>query len=95
MSRLGSTYHGAGSNATTDQHRLLLAAFMTPGWCWQDENQYLCIPLETIMSYPRELQEILGYSISRPFAGYVEMMHPIDFLKADGDYTKYVPSDLL
>ena len=78
-----------------DQNRLLLAAFMTPGWCRQDENQYFCIPLKTIKSYPRELQEILGYSISRPYAGFVEMMHPIDFLEAGGDYTRYVPGDLI
>ncbi|PKY03899.1 PhyH-domain-containing protein [Aspergillus campestris IBT 28561] len=92
---LGSTYHGAGHNSTTDQYRLLLAGFMTPGWCRQDENQYLAIPLETIQSYPEEVQQLLGYRISRPYGGFVEQMEPIDFLKANGDYTKWVPGDLI
>ncbi|KAF9887191.1 hypothetical protein FE257_010445 [Aspergillus nanangensis] len=92
---LGSTYHGAGNNATTDQYRLLLAGFMTPGWCRQDENQYLAIPLDTIKSYPEEVQKLLGYQISRPYGGFVEQIEPIDFLKAEGDYTKWVPGDLI
>ncbi|KAJ4167419.1 hypothetical protein NW754_011234 [Fusarium falciforme] len=92
---LGSTYHGAGQNSTTDEHRLLLAAFMTPGWCRQDENQYLAIPRQVIESYPEDVARVLGYYVSRPYGGFVEQMDPIDWLKTKGDYTKFIPGDLI
>ncbi|KAL4902159.1 hypothetical protein BDW74DRAFT_158707 [Aspergillus multicolor] len=58
---LGSTYHGAGFNSTENEYRLLLAAFMTPGWCRQDENQYLAYPKEVVDGYPANVGQLLGY----------------------------------
>lgn len=68
---------------------------MTPGWCRQDENQYLAIPRDVVMSYPTDVQRLLGYYVSRPYGGFVEQMEPLDFLKANGDWSKYIPGDLI
>ncbi|KAI9729401.1 MAG: hypothetical protein M1834_006925 [Cirrosporium novae-zelandiae] len=92
---LGSTYHGAGQNTTTNEFRLLMAAFMTPGWCRQDENQFLAIPWETVKTYPVEVQKLLGYYVSRPYGGLVELTEPLDFLAANGDVTKIQFQDLI
>lgn len=93
--RLGSTYHGAGQNTTSDEYRLLFAGFMTPGWCRQDENQYLAYSFEDIKDYPEDVQKLLGYYVSRPYGGFVEQMEPLEFLKCNGDWTKWKPGDLL
>ncbi|OQE14959.1 hypothetical protein PENSTE_c031G02470 [Penicillium steckii] len=92
---LGSTYHGAGQNTTSDEYRLLFAGFMTPGWCRQDENQYLAYSFEDIEDYPEDIQKLLGYYVSRPYGGFVEQMEPLEFLKCKGDWTKWQPGDLV
>lgn len=68
---------------------------MTPGYLRQDENQYLAIPVDVIESYPEDVQKLLGYAVSRPWGGFVEQMEPMDFLKTKGDWSKFIPGDLL
>ncbi|KAE8327940.1 hypothetical protein BDV39DRAFT_192346 [Aspergillus sergii] len=91
---LGSTYHGRASN-TTDQASVLLSAIATPGYLRQEENQYLAVPWEVAEQYPTTVQRFLGYSVSRPYGGAVEHMEPLDYLKVKGDWSKYVPVDLI
>ncbi|KAH6972864.1 hypothetical protein BKA56DRAFT_645963 [Ilyonectria sp. MPI-CAGE-AT-0026] len=91
---LGSTYCGQTAN-TTNETSVLLSASMTPGWCRQEENQYLAIPLEVAQTFPTEIQRLLGYYVSRPYGGAVEHMEPLDFLAAKGDWSKYIPVDLV
>jgi ectoine hydroxylase-related dioxygenase (phytanoyl-CoA dioxygenase family) len=45
---LGGVYHGAGSNTTADEERLVYAAFATRGYLRQEENQYLANDLDKI-----------------------------------------------
>ncbi|OJI99579.1 hypothetical protein ASPVEDRAFT_81186 [Aspergillus versicolor CBS 583.65] len=91
---LGSTYYGRASN-TTDQASVLLSAIATPGYLRQEENQYLAVPWEVAEKYPTAVQRFLGYYVSRPYGGAVEHMEPLDFLKVKGDWSKYVPVDLI
>ncbi|KAM0083851.1 hypothetical protein ACKRZS_003918 [Fusarium odoratissimum] len=91
---LGSVFYGQKPN-TTNEASLLLSAFTTPGWCRQEENQYLAVPYEIIKTLPKDIQRFLGYYVSLPYGGAVEHMEPLDFLAADGDWTKYVPVDLV
>jgi hypothetical protein len=51
--------------------------------------------LEASQDYPEAVQRFLGYYVSRPYGGAVEHMEPLDFLKAKGDWSKYVPVDLV
>lgn len=74
---------------------MLLSAFTTPGWCRQEENQYLAIPYEIVETLPKDIQRFLGYYVSLPYGGAVEHMEPLDFLAAKGDWTKYIPVDLV
>jgi len=74
---LGGTYHGAGANTTTDQERLVHAAFATRGYLRQEENQYLANNLEKIKALPVSLQEFAGFGVSKPFMGWVAMENPI------------------
>ncbi|KAM6529299.1 hypothetical protein FALCPG4_007440 [Fusarium falciforme] len=91
---LGSVYYGQAPNRT-DKTSVLLSAFSTPGYRRQEENQYLAVPWEVAEKYPTEVQRFLGYSVSRPYGGAVEHMEPLDFLKVKGDWTKYIPVDLI
>ncbi|WAO91386.1 Hypothetical protein NCS54_00885300 [Fusarium falciforme] len=91
---LGSVYYGQAPNRT-DKTNVLLSAFSTPGYRRQEENQYLAVPWEVAEKYPTEVQRFLGYSVSRPYGGAVEHMEPLDFLKVKGDWTKYIPVDLI
>lgn len=91
---LGSVFYGQKPN-TTNEASLLLSAFTTPGWCRQEENQYLAVPYEIIKTLPKDIQRFLGYYVSLPYGGAVEHMEPLDFLAAEGDWTKYIPVDLV
>ncbi|KAE9964244.1 hypothetical protein BLS_008519 [Venturia inaequalis] len=76
---LGGTYHGAGANTTTDQERLVYAAFATRGYLRQEENQYLANDLEKIKKLPVDLQLFAGFDVSKPYMGWVgDMEDPIE-----------------
>lgn len=76
---LGGTYHGAGANTTTDQERLVYAAFATRGYLRQEENQYLSNDLEKIKELPVSLQQSAGFGVSKPYMGWVgNMEDPIE-----------------
>ncbi|KAL2823634.1 hypothetical protein BJY01DRAFT_263302 [Aspergillus pseudoustus] len=93
---LGSTYFGRAANTTTDETSILLGATVTPGYLRQEENQYLAVPWEGVAErYPTAVQRFLGYYVSRPYGGAVEHMEPLDFLKVKGDWSKYIPVDLI
>lgn len=72
----GSVYHGGGANQSTHDRRLAIALSFTQGYHRQEENQYLVVPRDTVRMYPKRVQELLGYQMSPPFCGWVEMNEP-------------------
>ena len=70
-------YHGASANTTQDEERLIYSTFSTRGYLRQEENQYLACDREKVLELPVELQRFMGYTLSRPFMGWVEMDDPI------------------
>ena len=80
---LASCFHGGGANTTTDQYRLVFGTFMTRGYLRQEENQFLAVPVEVAKDYDRSTQKIMGYSLSDPACGTVELMDPIYQLYPD------------
>jgi ectoine hydroxylase-related dioxygenase (phytanoyl-CoA dioxygenase family) len=82
---LGGVYHGAGSNTTTDEERLVYAAFATRGYLRQEENQYLANDLDKIRKLPLDLQRFAGFGSSKPYMGWVgdDMEEPIKLLNPD------------
>ncbi|CAI6089195.1 unnamed protein product [Clonostachys chloroleuca] len=78
---LSSCYHGGSANKTVDQERLMYSCFYTKGFLRQEENQYLSTPFEAIKKkYDQPTLELLGYNLSPPLMGWVEMKHPLEFL---------------
>jgi ectoine hydroxylase-related dioxygenase (phytanoyl-CoA dioxygenase family) len=73
---LGSTYHGGGQNCTENDLRTAVIISLARGYLRQEENQYLVVPLETVRRYPPRIQQLLGYALSPPFCGWIEMCDP-------------------
>ena len=83
---LGSLYHGGGANRTTDQFRTGFGMALDAGNIRQEENQYLALPREVVMTYPEQIQRLLGWSVNASnYMGWVEidgrMADPIDLLR--------------
>ncbi|KAM5349529.1 hypothetical protein ACJ41O_006034 [Fusarium nematophilum] len=81
---IGSVWHGAGAN-TTDAKRNIFSCHMVRGCYRADENQYLAIPYNVIKDYDPEVQALLGYSVSHPNCGHVDMKDPITLLGSEED----------
>lgn len=79
---LNSCYHGGSANMTTDQERRLYALVMTKGWLRQEENQFIAVPRETVLQYPEYVQRKLGYEMSHPYMGWVELVDPLTYIKS-------------
>ncbi len=78
-----STWHGGGPNTTEDVERYGISVQYVAGWCRQQQNMMLGTPREIVASYPRRLQELIGYSIYRNVMGHVNRQHPLTLLGED------------
>lgn len=77
-----SCYHGGSANTTADEERLLYSFFMTKGYLRQEENQYLASKWEDVKDmYDDEMLKRIGYTLSAPFLGWVDLKHPLDALR--------------
>ncbi|GLY85222.1 phytanoyl-CoA dioxygenase family protein [Actinoallomurus iriomotensis] len=88
---LGSTYHGAGVNAS-DGPRTGLSYAYDLGNLRQEENQYLSVPLEVVRGYPEDIQRLLGYEACPPMCGLHELNDPMLLLR-DGSPGPAATSD--
>ncbi len=79
----GSTWHGGGPNTTPDVNRYGLSMQFVAGWCRQQQNLLLGTEREVAASYPRRLQELIGYSMYRNVMGHVNRQHPVTLLGED------------
>ncbi len=78
-----SLWHGGGANTTEDVQRYGLSIQYVAGWCRQQQNLMLGTPREIVASYPRKLQELIGYSMYRNVMGHVNREHPLTLLGTD------------
>ncbi len=76
----GSTWHGAGANSTADERRFGLSIQYVAGWCRQQQNLMLGADLDQVATYPRRLQELLGFSLYRNVMGHVNRESPAKLL---------------
>jgi len=79
----GSLWHGGGRNASQTSERYGLSIQYVSGWCRQQQNLMLGTPRETVASYPRRLQELIGYSMYRNVMGHIEREHPLTLIGVD------------
>ena len=82
---IGSIWHGAGANQLKNERRNIYSCHMTRGSYRADENQYVGLSADVLRSYEPEVQALLGYSISEPFCGHVDMKDPITLLGSKED----------
>ncbi|RAH71416.1 phytanoyl-CoA dioxygenase family protein [Aspergillus aculeatinus CBS 121060] len=82
---LASCFHGGSANTTVDQERLVYSCFMTKGFLRQEENQYLANSLESVKRYSVDMQKMIGYSLSSPFGGWVDLKDPRVLLLDPGE----------
>ncbi len=69
---VGSLYHGGGANRTASEWRVGMFQGYCLGWLRQEQNFYLTVPPERAREMPEELARLLGYSLHRPFLGWVQ-----------------------
>jgi ectoine hydroxylase-related dioxygenase (phytanoyl-CoA dioxygenase family) len=78
----GALWHGGGAN-TTDDRRVGIVVNHCAGFLRQEENQLLAVPRELTATYPRRLQQMLGYGVYRGLMGHVDQQDPGVFLDPD------------
>ena len=78
-----SLWHGGGPNSTSEVERYGLSIQYVAGWCRQQQNLMLGTPQDVVASYPRRLQELIGYSMYKNVMGHVNREHPLTLLGAD------------
>ena len=65
----GSVFHGGGENRS-DADRVGINITYSLGWLRQEENQYLSCPPHIAKDFPKELQDLLGYTLGSYALGY-------------------------
>ncbi|KAL6240650.1 hypothetical protein RBB50_012477 [Rhinocladiella similis] len=84
---LASAYHGGSANTTTKEERLIYSAFMTKGYLRQEENQYLANGWDVVRDkYDDKALELIGYGLSPPFLGWIDAMHPLQYLRGTAEF---------
>jgi len=78
----GSLWHGGGTNSS-DGRRVGIVVNHCAGFLRQEENQLLAVPRELAATFPRRLQEMLGYGVYRGLMGHVDQQDPGVLLDAD------------
>jgi ectoine hydroxylase-related dioxygenase (phytanoyl-CoA dioxygenase family) len=81
---VGSVWHGGGANLT-DTRRVGIAMNYCSGFIRQQENQQLGIPPHMVTTFPRRLQELVGYSVYNGLIGHIDKQHPAAYVLKDDD----------
>ncbi|KAI9733254.1 MAG: hypothetical protein M1834_003338 [Cirrosporium novae-zelandiae] len=73
---LASTFHGGSTNHTASENRLLYVLFMCKGTLRSEFALHLEYPPEVARHFGKDVQARLGYKISSPNCGMVDMRDP-------------------
>ena len=78
----GSLWHGGGAN-TTDERRIGIAMNYCAGYIRQQENQQLGLAPSLVRTFPKRLQELVGYGIYNGLIGHIDKRTPADAVLGD------------
>jgi ectoine hydroxylase-related dioxygenase (phytanoyl-CoA dioxygenase family) len=78
----GSLWHGGGANAT-DERRIGIAMNYCAGYIRQQENQQLGVPPALVNTFPKRLQELVGYGIYNGLIGHIDKRTPAQAVLGD------------
>ena len=81
---VGSLWHGGGANRTR-QRRVGIAMNYCAGYIRQQENQQLGVPPALVETFPRRLQELVGYSVYNGLVGHIDKKHPANVVLAENE----------
>ncbi|MEY2475723.1 MAG: hypothetical protein QOG87_1038 [Actinomycetota bacterium] len=79
----GSLWHGGGANRT-DERRIGVAMNYCAGYIRQQENQQLGLAPSLVRTFPKRLQELVGYGIYNGLIGHIDKRTPADAVLGDG-----------
>ena len=71
----GSLLHGGGANSSSKPRLGVLIEFIQ-AWLRPQENHLLGVERDVVRKLPMKLQEMLGWTVSPPFIGFVDGRHP-------------------
>jgi ectoine hydroxylase-related dioxygenase (phytanoyl-CoA dioxygenase family) len=71
----GSLWHGGGANSS-DHRRVGVAMNYCAGWIRQQENQQLGLRPALVETFPRRLQELVGYGTYQGLIGHIDRTTP-------------------
>ncbi len=75
----GALWHGGGANRTEDR-RYGIAMNYCAGFIRQQENQQLGVPPALVRTFPKRLQQLVGYGIYNGLIGHIDKRSPLDLL---------------
>ena len=78
----GSMWHGGGANRTA-QRRVGVAMNYCAGYIRQQENQQLGVPPALVKTFPKRLQELVGYGIYNGLIGHIDKRTPAEAVLGD------------
>lgn len=73
---IGTTWHGAGANRSEKPRRSLTVQYCQP-YIRPIENQILAVDPRRLPEIKKEIVEMMGYKIHKPFIGYADGLNPI------------------
>jgi ectoine hydroxylase-related dioxygenase (phytanoyl-CoA dioxygenase family) len=79
---LGTTYHGGGSNQSSQRRYALTINYCYSGMR-QQENLMLAVSRDKAARFPRGLQELVGYRISNTLVGHIGGTDPRSVLPVE------------
>jgi len=78
----GSLWHAGGAN-TSDSTRLAIILQYVESWLRPQDTHLLSVQIPEAKKLDSRLQALLGYSMRKPFLGYVRGCDPMDILRED------------
>ena len=81
----GSLWHGGGANAT-DERRVGIAMNYCAGFIRQQENQQLGLDRDLVATFPRRLQQLVGYGTYNGLIGHIDKKSPSFLLGGAGEH---------
>ena len=81
---VGSLWHGGGANHT-GARRVGIAMNYCAGYIRQQENQQLGVPPQLVKTFPRRLQELIGYSVYSGLVGHIDKQNPAKVVLAEDE----------
>lgn len=87
----GNVWHGGGENTLPDDGpsswRMGLAMNYCAGFIRQQENQQIGVPMDLIRTFPKRLQELIGFAPYHGVIGHIDRQSPMAIFDASNTHS--------